>query len=402
MVYQYVAYRENGEVVKGKLTAASEEAATSLLGYAGYRVVNLKPLASFISMEKAFASFYKVRNSEVILLYRQLALLLESGINIITSLELLQAQASNRVLTRVLNEVISDLRRGSQLSAALAKHPAVFSPIYCRSLTVGEQTGGLETVLRQIADYMEKEVVATKNIKSALMYPIITAIVAFIVIAVLIAFVFPAFAGLYTSLGTSLPPLTQMVISGAEWLRANGPYILLAIGIVVACGFGYTRTAEGRYNFDRLMLALPLLGRLSHLGQLARCCRSTALLFKAGLPLTDIMPLVIQGCSNKVMAQAMVEVQTAMLKGEGLFNPMSRNSLFLPMMVQMVKVGEETGNLDTTLMSVALNYETEAEDKTRAMIALIQPALTLGIAVVVGFVALSLVSAMYSMYGQTM
>ncbi len=401
MVYQYVAYRENGEVVKGKLTAANEESATNLLGYAGYRVVNLKPLVPFICLEKLAALFYQVKTAEIVLLYRQLALLLESGINIITSLELLQAQAANKVLTKVLGEVISDLRRGSQLSAALAKHPGIFSPIYCRSLTVGEQTGGLETVLRQIADYMEKEVVANKSIKSALMYPIITAIVAVIVIGVLIAFVFPAFAGLYAELGTSLPPMTQMLISSAAWLRANGLSILLGMSIVGAAGFAYTRTAEGRYNFDRLTLAMPLLGRLSHLGQLARCCRSTALLFRAGLPLTDIMPLVIQGCSNKVMAQALVEVQESMLRGEGLSNPMSRNPLFLPMMVQMVKVGEETGNLDATLMAVALNYEVEAEDRTKSMIALIQPALTLAIAVVVGFVALSLVSAMYSMYGQS-
>ncbi len=400
MVYQYVAYRENGELVKGTLTAANEESASGLLGYAGYRVVNLKPFVPFMSLDRLTAQFYRVKPAEIVLFYRQLALLLESGINIITSLELLQAQASNRILRKVFGELISDLRHGSQISAALAKHPEVFSPVYCRSLSVGEQTGGLETVLRQIADYMEKDVVASKSIKSALTYPMIMAVVAVVVIGVLIAFVFPAFSGLYTSLGASIPPLTQMVIDGADALRRNGLYIMMALLAIGAAGFAYTRTAEGRYNFDRLMLTMPLIGHVNHLSQLARCCRTIALLFRAGLPLTDIMPLAIQGCGNKVMSQALVQVQEAMLKGEGLFNPMSRNSLFLPMMVQMVKVGEETGNLDTTLLAVAQSYEVEAEDKTKSLIALIQPALTLSIAVVVGFIALSLVSAMYSVYGE--
>ncbi|MDO8568257.1 MAG: type II secretion system F family protein [Dehalococcoidales bacterium] len=401
MVYVYVAYKENGEIVKGKLAAASEEAATKLLGFAGYRVVNLKPFTSFISLDRLARYFYQVKTAEIVLFFRQLALLLESGINIVTALELLQGQISNKILKGVFAEVISDLRRGNQLSAALSRHPSVFSPIYCRSLAVGEQTGGLETVLRQVADYMEKEAISAKSIKSALMYPIITAIVAVVVIGILVAFVFPAFSGLYTSLGATLPPLTKMVIDAASMLRANGLYIMGALLIIGVAGFAYTKTPEGRYHLDKLTLAMPLLGPLNQLSQLARCCRSIALLFRAGLPLTDIMPLVVQGCNNTVMIKALTDVQQDMLKGEGLFKPMAKNSLFLPMMVQMVKVGEETGNLDTTLMAVAQSYEVEAEDRTHSLIELVQPALTLIIAIIVGFVALSLVSAMYSMYGQS-
>ena len=145
---------------------------------------------------------------------------------------------------------------------------------------------------------------------------------------------------------------------------------------------------------------MPLLGRVRQLNELARCCRSISLLFTAGLPLTEIMPLVIQGCNNRVMAQALNDVQMNMLKGEGLSKPMSRNPMFLPMMVQMVKVGEETGSLDTSLHAVAQNYETEATDKTKSLIGLIQPVMTLIIAGIVGVIALSMVSAMYSMYGQ--
>jgi type IV pilus assembly protein PilC len=148
------------------------------------------------------------------------------------------------------------------------------------------------------------------------------------------------------------------------------------------------------------MLRTPLIGRVKHLNELARCCRSISLLFIAGLPLTEIMPLVIQGAGNRVMSEALYNVQMDMLKGEGLSRPMAKNSIFLPMMVQMVKVGEETGNLDSSLHAVAQNYESEAEDKTKNLIGMIQPVMTLVIAGIVGVIALSMVSAMYSIYGQ--
>ena len=401
MVYQYVACNEAGEIVKGKLSANSEEAVSDMLNYAGYRLIHLRPYIPFFSLGRLSAGLSKVKPIEVVLFYRQLALLLESGINIATALELLQAQVSNGILKRVMGEIIADLRNGSQLSAALSKHPQVFSSLACRTLSIGEQTGGLETMLRQIADYMEKEIIAGKGIKSALMYPVIAAIVAVVVVSVMVLFVLPAFSDLYGELGAELPALTRMLIDFSEFARSNALYIMLVLLAGSMFALIYIKTPEGRYNLDKLILRLPMIGRVKHLSELGRTCRSISLLFRAGLPLTEIMPLVIQGSSNRMMSRALYDVQQDMLKGEGLSQPMAKNPLFLPMMVQMVKVGEETGSLDTSLMAVAQNYEAEAEDKTKAMIGMIQPVMTLVIAGIVGLIALSMVSAMYSMYGQT-
>ncbi len=233
------------------------------------------------------------------------------------------------------------------------------------------------------------------------MYPVIASVVAVVVIALMIGFVLPAFSDLYDSLGVELPALTSMVINLASMLRSNALYVMVGLMIAGGLGFIYVKTPEGRYKLDKLMLRLPLFGLVRHLNELARCCRSISLLFRAGLPLTEIMPLVIQGSSSRVMEQALYNVHQDMLKGEGLSQPMAKNALFLPMMVQMVRVGEETGNLDASLLAVAQNYEAEAEDKTKSLINLIQPVMTLIIAGVVGLIALSLVSAMYSMYGET-
>lgn len=399
MVYQYVAYNENGEVVRGKLPASNEEAATDLLGYAGYKAISLKAQVPFLNLDKLLVNLFRVKPSEIILFYRQLAILLESGTDIVASLELLQDQTANHTLKRVLGEVISDLRRGNQLSIALGKHPQVFSSIYCRLLSVGEQSGDLETVLKQVADYMEKEIANAKETKSALMYPAITSVVTIVVIGLLVTFVLPSFGNLYSTLGVDLPPLARALISLAGTIQSYWTYLLLAILTVVGLALIYLKTPGGQYKRDNLILRLPILGRVIHLSELARSCRSMSLLLRAGLPLTEAMPLVVQSGNNKVMAKAISYVQRDMIKGEGLSRPMAKNKIFLPLMVQMVRVGEETGNLDVTLLSVALSYEAEAEDKTRTLIALIQPAMTLIIGLIIGLVAVTLTSAMYSLYG---
>ena len=400
MVYQYVAYKESGEIVSGRLSASNEEAATELLSYAGYRVVNLKPHIPFINKGKLYASLFPVKPAVIILFYRQLAMLLGSGIDIIAALELLQVQSANRTLKRVLGEVVSDLRGGGQFSTALGRHPQVFPSVYCRLLSVGEQSGDLEMILQQVADYMEKEVITAKETKNALRYPVLTFIVTILVIGVLVIFVLPSFSNLYGSMGAELPASTRILITLAEEARNYGMYLLLAGLVIVGAFYLYLKTPAGRYWWDKLLLRLPLVGRVCHLNELARYCRSMALLFRSGLPLTEVMPLVIQGCNNKAIARALAEVQQDMVQGEGLSRPMDKSKFFLPLLVQMVRVGEETGNLDTTLLAVARSYEAESEDRTHSLIALIQPAMTLTIGGVVGLIALSLTSAMYSMYGQ--
>jgi len=400
-IYKYIAYDSKGEVVKGKLSASNEEAVGEMLDYAGYRLINVKRVVPFLGASGLSSSFQsKIKPGEIVLLYRQLALLLESGIDIVTSLGLLRSQLSSRTMSRILESVITDLRAGNQFSVALDKHPEAFPPICCQTLRVGEQTGNLEVMLRQVADYIEKSANTAKSVKGALMMPMITALIAIGVIGVLVVVVLPTFGNLYSSLGAELPLMTRLLLGFADVLKAYILHILLSVLIVGGAAFAYVKTPRGRYKLDSLLLRLPLMGRIAHLNELSRCSRSISLLFQAGLPLTEIMPIVIQGSNNKVIAEALTNVKQAMIQGEGLSKPMSENPIFLPMMVQMVKVGEETGNLDASLLAVAQNYETDAEDKTRSLIGHIQPAMTIIIAAVVGLITLSLVSAMYSIYGQ--
>jgi type IV pilus assembly protein PilC len=400
MIYQYIACSESGEIVKGKISAAGEDAITEMLGYAGYRLINLRPYVPFFSPGKLASQLFPVKQTDIILLFRQLALLIESGVNIVTSLELLQEQITKHSLKSVVYDIVSDLRSGNQLSTAMSRHPDFFSPMACRTLSIGEQTGSLEIMLKQMADYMEKELETRKGIKSALMYPMIAGVVTIGVVGLLMFFVLPAFSGLYSDMGAKMPVLAQFIINLSVLLRAHALHIFLGVFIIVGMVLIYIKTEDGKTKLDTFMLRMPQLGRVRLLNELSRCCRSIALLFTAGLPLTEIMPLVIQSASNRVVSQALYGVQVDMLKGEGLARPMAKNPIFLPMMVQMVKVGEETGGLDASLIAVAENYESEAQEKTKALIAMIPPVMTIFIAGIVGLIAVSMVSAMYSIYGQ--
>jgi len=400
MNYAYVACAEDGRIIKGKVSATSENAAEDLLTYGGYRVLKLKEVTPFFNAEKLTSLFAAIKPTEIIMFTRQLALLLESGTDIVTSLELLQAQSTNRTVKKIIAAVVSDIRGGSPLSEALGKHPRAFSTVYHRLVSVGEKSGGLETVLRRAADYMERIAVTQKSVKNALMYPVILVVVAIVVIGILVAFVLPSFAGLYSSFGVDMPATTRALIFVTDWLHRYGLFILAAIAVVIAAGLIYTRTPMGKFQWSNLMLTMPRIGRINLLNELSRCCRSMSLLYGSGLPLHEIMAMVTQQTSNKAMAKALTDVQQLMIAGAGLSGPMGRNKLFLPLMVQMTSVGEETGNLDNTLTTVADSYEVEADDKTKSMIALIVPAMTIILGLIVGFIALSLVSAMYSIYGQ--
>jgi type IV pilus assembly protein PilC len=400
MDFAYTAYTEDKRLVSGKVSAINEEAASELLSYGGYRVVSLKARFSLLNKEKLIAAFSQVKPAEIVMFSRQLALLLESGTDIVTSLDLLQGQIENQTLRNIIGEVASDIRSGTSLSAALAKHPRAFSQIYHRAIAAGEQGGNLEIVLRQMADYIEKGVVTQKQIKGALTYPLIVLLVAAGVVAILVTQVFPTFAGLYAQFGTQLPLPTRMLIAISNWTNQYGLYLLLGILVVVAAIYVYIRTPAGRYHWDTLMLRLPLVGRIVHLGELSRSCRTMAMLVRIGLPLPEVLAMTIQSSNNKFVKDNLTGVQQELIRGEGLSRPMGKREFFLPLMTQMVRVGEETGSLDNTLTTVAASFETEGADKTRAAVGMIQPIVTIIIGLVIGFVVLAMMSAMYSIYGQ--
>jgi len=401
MDYSFIAFTTENKIINGSIAATTEKAANERLTKLGYRVMTLKVVTPLnLDLGKYFKSKSQVKDDEVITFTRQMATLLNAGVNIVTGLELIEAQTTNLTLKSVLKKIVADVRTGQKLSDAMSAHPAVFSSLYCRSLAVGEQSGELSKILSQIADYMERGVKARKGIKSALAYPVFMLIVSVVVVFVLINFVFPTFIGLYQTMGAKLPAMTMLLLAVVDVLKIIMPGL---VGVLVVEAVGsmlYIRKPEGRYHWDKFLLKIPLLGRILLLQELAISCRTMSLLFRTGLPLAEILDVLIESSGNQAVTRSWQTVKTSVFKGEGLSGPMSSNPIFLPMMVEMVKVGEETGEMDSTLMAVAHNYDADADAKTKAFIAVIQPAMTIVLGGIVFVIVLSMMSLMYSIYGQ--
>jgi type IV pilus assembly protein PilC len=399
MNFAYTAYTEDKRLVSGKVSAISEEAAAELLGYGGYKVVSLKASLSF-NAEKLLSRFSGVKPAEIVMFSRQFALLLESGTDIVTALDLLQGQIANKTLQKMVGEVASDIRGGSSLSKALAKHPRAFSLMYTQAVAAGEQGGNLEVVLRQMADYIERVLTTEKRIKNALTYPVVVVIVAIVVIAIMVTKVFPSFIYLYTQLGASLPPLMKGMMAFTDWTNHYGLFVLIFLIALIAAIYLYRRTPGGRYRWDSMMLSMPIFGRIIQLSELSRCCRTMSLLIRVGLPLPEVLAATNRGITNKVITESMERVQQKLIRGEGLSRPMSQERLIVPLMTQMVGVGEETGNLENTLATVAESLETESSDRTNAAVSMIQPVVTIILGLVVAIIVLTMFTGLYSVYSQ--
>ena len=398
--FQYIAYNENRRLVKGTEKAINLEIASRLLASRGFKVLSIKPVSTFLPRWSFFPTLTRIPRKTIILFSRQLALLLDSGTPLVTALSLLRDQSTQKRFKTVIDDMILDLRQGQHLSQAMGKHPDVFPKMYVQSILVGEQSASLETILNQLADYIEREETESKAVKSALRYPTILTIVAIAVLAILVIFVLPTFSDFYRDLGLELPPITQFVFDFTLWFSDYGIYVLLFIVVALLLVYVYGKSPRGKILVDRLILRLPVIGRVVHLNELSRCCRSIAILHRSGLPISEIISMVTDASNNSIIQQALTQVHQDVLQGERISDSMSKNSLFLPMMIQMTSVGELTGTLDSSLLATARSYETDAADRMGTVIDLIQPVITVVLAVVVGLIASALISALYSMFGQ--
>jgi type IV pilus assembly protein PilC len=395
MEFEYVGYTADRRVVKGKIAANTEKAASELLTQSGYQVLNLKGITPFLLNMPSFIG-QRVGVGEVVMFSRQLALLLDSGVGIVQSLELLKVQTTNKALARMLEVVVADLRAGQPFSVSLEKHSSAFSKMYCKIIAVGEQTGQLESVLRNLANYAEQANVAMRKVRQATTYPVIVLILAVVVGILAVTFVLPPILGIFKTFGGNLPFMTVLLIAFITFFANYGVYVLIGLGLGTLLGYLYIKTPDGNYRKDRLILAVPVLGRLALINGLGRICRSITLLFRSGLPLPEILKLTADSAGNQVISRALMSVEQDIIRGESLGASMKKSAVFLPLMVEMTKVGEETGNLDNTLSIVADSFEIEAADKLQTLLSMIEPIMTIAIGLAVGFLALSIFIPIYS------
>jgi len=397
MVYRYTAYTLDKRIVQGVIDATSEIAAEEALYQAGHRrVLRLAEIRPGLSLPQLIPTLFGVKTQDVIDFSRQLATLIESGVNILTALQLLEGQSNKSALRKVIAGLIEELRGGSPLSQALGKYPEAFPDTYCQVIRASEQTGNLEASLRQIAGYMEKRMAVKKKVTRAMAYPTVVLLMAIGVVTILVTVVLPPLAKLFASLGAALPSTTRVVIFAAGFFIDYKLHLLGGLFAVIILVAGYVRLPAGKLTMDRLMLRMPVIGSINIQRNMHHFCETTAILLKAGLLLPQILSIVIQTVGNRVVRQALGEVREKLIQGEGLSGSMGAIDLFPPLLVEMILVGEKSGSVESTLDTLAEYYEQRVDQKIGTLSSMIEPALIMAIGLMTAFIALSIITPLYS------
>jgi len=375
---------KDGKSVRGEMRAASESVVQTTLRRQGVTNTKVKKVR--------FKTGGKITDKDIALFTRQLATMMKSGVPLLQSFDIVGRGHANPAVGKLLLDIKSDVETGSSLSQAFRKFPLQFDALYCNLVAAGEQAGILDTLLDRLATYKEKIQAIKGKIKSALFYPVSVIVVAFIITAVIMIFVIPAFKDVFKSFGADLPAPTLFVIAISDFFVAYWWAIFGAIGIGFYAFFeSWKRSAKVQMAMDRLLLRLPVFGDIVRKSVIARWTRTLSTMFAAGVPLVESLESVGGAAGNHVYKVATRQIQSEVSSGTNLTTAMQNVNLFPNMVTQMVAIGEESGALDSMLSKVADFFEAEVDDAVEAMSSLMEPM----IMVVLGTLIGGMVVAMY-------
>ena len=395
--FHYKALDESGKHVSGTELATSTGAAHVALLARGLQPTEVAEKSSLLKFE---ITKKKVPRQEVMNFTRQLAVFMKAGIPIMEALEVIVEETQNKMLKKVLEEMVDSLRAGDTFAAAAAAHPEAFANFYVGILESAELTGNLDIVLNQLADYIDRDVKARGKVTAALIYPAVVAAMSVVTVLVLAIFVMPRFEVFFASLHAKLPLVTRLLLSTTSFMGKWWYAILAFIIIVVGGLIAMQRSPGGKARLDAIKLKLPVVGDLTETAIIERTCRVLASMLRAGVDLPRSMAVTAESANNAVYQNALEKIREAMMQGQGLAEPIAQSGLFPAAARQMFRVGEETGTLDQQLEVAAAYYGRELETKLERATALFEPAVIIFMGVVVGFVAVALISAMYGIYNQ--
>jgi len=395
--FKYSALGPDGAAVSGVEEAITRTQARIALARRDLDVVELEEKRGLLDFE---ITAKKVPRKELMHFSRQLAVFIRAGIPIIEGLDVIAEDTGNKVFKKTLVEVAEALRSGSTFGDACEAQPHAFPNFYIGILRSAELTGNLDTVLDQLAEYIERDIEARQKVISALIYPAVVAAVSIVAVIILVAYVLPKFKDFFDSLDAELPLPTRMLINTADFFSE---WWWLVIAIIVALIVGVVlllRTEPGKRTKDRMLLGTPVLGDLVQHAILERFCRILSSMVSAGVPLPEALAVTANATNNRVYRAGLDVARERMMEGEGLAEPLNATGLFPPAARQMFRVGEDTGTLDKQMETAAVYFDRELDFRIKRFTGLFEPLVIVLVGVVVGFVAIALVSAMYGIYGQ--
>lgn len=400
-VYAWRGRNPRGEAVQGQLEALTEDAVVDQL-----KAISVAPVQITLVVEKSSASVdnwlarlsrKSIVAEDILVFSSQMYTLHKAGVPILRAFAGLQASATKPAMAELLQDIRSSLDQGRELSAAMARHPQVFGAFYISMIRVGEMTGRLTEVFLRLNDYLESERDVRERIKQALRYPVFVIIAMLIAVVILNLFVLPVFAKVFAGFHAELPLLTRGLLAFSSWMLAWWPLLLAGVIGALALLRGYLRTASGRYRWDAYKLKLPVVGSIILKATLARFARSFALSSKSGVPLVQALTVVAQTVDNTFLGSRIEQMRDGIERGETIARCAAATGVFTPVVMQMIAVGEETGELDALLFEIATLYERETDYAIKGLSAAIEPILLLVIAVLVLLLALGVFLPMWNL-----
>ncbi len=395
--FSYTALDPEGKRVTGVETAETSGAAHLSLLERGFQPLEVKERKSVMAFE---ITQKRVPRKDVGHFSRQLAVFMRAGIPIMEAMEVILDETQQKMMRKVVQSMIEDLRAGDTFAAAAATHPEAFPAYYVGILESAEMTGNLDSALNQLAEYIERDTEARAKFVSAMVYPAIVLVMSFVVIFILAVYVLPKFVSFFKSLNAKLPLPTRMLLWMSSFFTKWWWAVLLLIVAAIAGFITMKRTAKGRAKLDAFVLRIPVLGDLIQAAVLERICRVLSSMIKAGVDLPHSLTVTADSTNNVVYHDALEHIRELMMEGQGLAGPLAETGLFPGAARQMFRVGEETGTLDQQLEVAAQFYSRELDEKVKRFTSLFEPAVIIFMGVVVGFVAVALISAMYGIYSQ--
>ena len=397
--YKYNAMDQSGRTVAGTLEAESVELVRGKLADLKYHVLSIRQSRAKASIQDMLNGMQKVKLRDLVVFSRQFATMIDAGLSVVKCLDILQKQCRNPRLKDVIGQVKHDVAGGTSLTEAVQRHPKVFTPLYVNMIRSAEAGGILDTVLDRLSSFLEKEQETRTKIKSAMVYPAVVFAFSMLMLLGLMFFVLPKFKGIFEAMGLELPLSTKIMLNSSTYFQQYWYIALvLMVGSVVFIRVA-SRTEKGKYAIDAAKLKLPVFGDLMLKTAVSRFARTFGTLITSGVPVLRALEIVSDTAGNLVVSETVARARQSIKEGDKISTPLFTSKVFPVMVTQMIAVGEETGRLDQMLVKVANFYDEEVDATLKALTSLIEPLMIVGLGGIVGFIAISVISPIYSLVG---
>ncbi len=385
-----------GEMQKGELVAKTRDEAITQLRKQNILATSVQPKAT---EKKSLLAIFGggVSDKDIVIFTRQFSTMIDAGLPLVQCLEILSNQTENKTLAKTIGLVRADVEGGSTYADALRRFPKVFDELYVNMVAAGEAGGILDTILSRLAKHIEKSMKLKKEIKAAMVYPGVIVSVAVVVISVLMVWVIPIFASMFTDFGGVLPLPTRIVMTASSFMKSNIIFIVMA---AVGAGYGVKRyygTLGGKRLIDRNALRVPVVGDLIRKAAVAKFTRTLGTLISSGVPILDGLTIVAKTAGNKTVEESLITARQSISEGKTVSEPLAQSKVFPPMVVQMIAVGETTGALDAMLSKIADFYDDEVDSAVGALTSLLEPMLMVFLGITIGFIVIAMYLPIFQM-----